>query len=358
MRGLSRVSRTARPRRYRHGHPHAAGRWDEIGKLARPLFPGQYSLYGKRASLAAQRSGDEGTFRVAVHFFEQAKDADEHDDYAHHYLAYNLDYAALDEARSDRHYRRAIELAPRWPWWHSRFVSFLITTGRLEEAREAWSRALDDLAAGMDRDPELVCRSCHVWVLRLLLHRSQLDFAAEVLDSIPPACRDAIPGVHLMAAMLASLRDAEAGLDVYPLDVPLAERWVAPRLLRESERQLEIVRWFAGRIEGVDNESVCMLLAERAPGAESPSYFHSEMARADFEVASETRLSAVAAGDYFEFYLFSAEREEGEPTPLIRFARQDARAAFLDLPPLRPDPRRYLRRKGWTGGENGTASPA
>jgi tetratricopeptide (TPR) repeat protein len=351
---------TTDPDRWRFGleaghHASAAALWDEIKELPRPLFPGQYSIYGKRASLAAQASGDDGTFQIAVHFFEQALAVDEQDDYAHHYLAYNLDYAALDEDRSDRHYRRAIDLAPRWPWWHARYVRFLITTGRLSEAREAWSRALDDLSDGMDADPEWVCRSCHIWVLRLLLHRSQLDFAAEVLADIPAGCWDAIPGVHLLAAMLASMRDAEAGLDVYPLDVPLEERWIAPRLLREAERQRGIERWFAGRIEDVGNRSVRALLAEPAAVAETTSYFHSEIAMETFEKASETRVAAVSEGDYFEFYVFAPDQAGGEPTPLIRFARQDARTVFQDRG---PDPRRYLRRKGWIGGESGTASPA
>jgi len=338
-------------------HASAAGHWDYLERRP-PLFGDQYNLFGKRASLAAKESADEELFTLAAHFFEQTLAVDDQDDYAHHYLAYNLDYAALDEARADEHYRRAIEIDSQRPWWHSRYVSFLITTGRAQDARQAWAAALDDLLSVKQTDENRVYEDFHRWVLRLLLHRSQLDFASEVLQDIPESHREGIRGIRLMEGMLASMADAAEGRDVYPMDVPLRERWTAPRLLVPPETDRPRTRWFVGKIEYKTDQAVGLLLAEKPADTDEPSYFRSELTLARFDDLSETKVSAVREGDYFEFYTFAPTDEAGEEEGLIRFARQDPRSAWTDLPPLKPDPRRYLRRAGWIGGDSGQASPA
>lgn len=335
-------------------HASSAGDWQYIKKQS-PLFCDQYNLFGKRASLAAQASDDEETFKLAVHFFEQTLKIDERDDYAHHYLAYNLDYAALDEKRSDKHYRRAIEIAPERPWWHSRYVAFLITVGRTRDARQAWERAQEDLLTVKSTDAKRVYEDFHRWVLRLLLHRSQLDFAADILRDIPEKYRDDIRGIRLMEGMLASMRDAADGRDVYPMDVPLAERWGAPRLLPPSDPNYHLlIRWFVGRVEYKTDRTVGLFLAESPEASDKPRYFRSELSLEQFADFSETKVSAVSEGDYFEFYTFAAADNGKEEKGVIRFARQDPRASWRDdLPPLRPDPRRYLKRADWIKGDSG-----
>ena len=52
------------------------------------------------------------------------------DDYAHHYRAFNLDWIAEDQPTIESEYQRAIELNPRHPWWHSRWINYLITVGK------------------------------------------------------------------------------------------------------------------------------------------------------------------------------------------------------------------------------------
>ena len=63
--------------------------------------------------------------------------------YAHHYLAYNLDWLAEETEDLEFHYREAIRLQPTHPWYWSRWISYLATRGRYREAKITWHEALD-----------------------------------------------------------------------------------------------------------------------------------------------------------------------------------------------------------------------
>jgi tetratricopeptide (TPR) repeat protein len=332
-------------------HASLAGNWTVFRNLT-PLFGDLYSLYGKRASLAAQESGSEEMFKLAIHFFEKAIEVDGMDDYAHHYLAYNLDYAALDIKRSGHHYRQAIEIAPSQPWWHSRYISFLVTIGLTADAYAAWVRAQDDLRNGNTGTERRIVEEFHRWVLRLLLHRSHLDFAAEVLRDIPETLRDEVKGVRLMEAMLTSMVEAAEGRDVYPIDVPLSARWVSPRLLTKAEEERPLKSWFAGKIEYVSGDEVGLLLGSRDAGTGEIRYYRSKIPWDSFGEMSDTKISAVEEGDYLELCVFSADDEVSEDIAVVHLVRTHRRLAIDDLPALKPDPRRYLRRQGWIGGKN------
>ena len=93
-------------------HAASAGRPSASQDFA-PIFNEQLHIQGRALSKQC------GNHAAAASVFEEAIRRDNSDDYAHHYLAYNLDWLAADEDRSDHEYLRAIELNRKHPWWWS-----------------------------------------------------------------------------------------------------------------------------------------------------------------------------------------------------------------------------------------------
>jgi hypothetical protein len=157
--------------------------------LARSLqFVEQYDALGKSLSqkaLRAPRDQEEKLRRDALRAYERAIEHDGRDAYAHHYIAYNLDILGAEPERVEREYITARDLDKKHAWYHSRLVCFLITTAWMQEAREAWERALGDLADTGEPLQPAVYEELHAQVARLLLSRSELDFAAAVLKDVP-----------------------------------------------------------------------------------------------------------------------------------------------------------------------------
>ena len=78
----------------------------------------------------------------AVKVFRLAVQLDPEHAYAHHYLAYNLDWLAENTEALESHYRRAIDLQPTHPWFWSRWICYLATRGRGAEAKAQWHEAV------------------------------------------------------------------------------------------------------------------------------------------------------------------------------------------------------------------------
>src|SRR5690606_4074472 len=111
----------------------------------RVFFVVQLDALGRRLSIRARREQRRELYGAAATIFERALELDPGDDYAHHYLAFNLDVEGKDAQRVEEHYRQAVELQSNIVYWWSRYVTFLITRGRMAEARRAWDDALDAL---------------------------------------------------------------------------------------------------------------------------------------------------------------------------------------------------------------------
>ncbi len=103
-------------------HHATAARQKDILNRFRPFFVDQLDELGHALSRTKR-------YAEAVEVFERAAQWDNNDDYAHHYLAYNLDIQGIEVKRVEEGYCRAIELNHRHVWWHSRWVCFLITRG-------------------------------------------------------------------------------------------------------------------------------------------------------------------------------------------------------------------------------------
>src|SRR5207244_2489950 len=121
---------------------HAATANDEeLIETTKPFFVEQLHIHGRVLSR------DLKNYAAAARVFARAIELDDADDYAHHYLAFNTDRLAGDTALVEREYHKAIQLNPTHAWWWSRWINFLITVGRMSDARREWSVAIDELRA-------------------------------------------------------------------------------------------------------------------------------------------------------------------------------------------------------------------
>ena len=319
------------------GFHHAAGAGETSARDEfPPFFVEQLHALGRVLSKQC------GNHEAAIQVFEEAIRVDDQDDYAHHYLAYNIDWLARDEDRADREYKRAVELNSEHPWWWSRRINFLITTGRLNEARREWRDATTSLRPLVAQDSEHLFRALHLWVARLLLHRGQLDFADQVLASVPESIRRRDTQFQAMGRLSETLREAERGRGVFPWSIP-PERWwhPFPNLNFPSELNGEpLTQWNPARVESVDQESVWLIVGTRADG-EPPTYGHVAIPRASFDEASLDVKSGEIQPDRFLELAFYGPRGK------LRIRSYPADVAMDDqLPGFDPpDPRRYLNSK-------------
>jgi tetratricopeptide (TPR) repeat protein len=281
----------------------------------------------------------------AVSVFERALEWDGEDDYAHHYLAFNLDILGQQPRRVEEHYVRAIELDPLNVWWRSRWITFLITRGRTPEAQAAWSAATDALGLpDRDADPWLY-ESLHIWVARLLVHRGQIDFAEQVLRGVPAEVLQAHPGLRAIQRRLRALVEAARTRVVFPLTIPPERWWQGPHLCAlQTESGKELRRWLAGRIQEID-DGVHLVVAEPpATAGEQPRFLSLSLSIADFDRCSRDEPAAhLGAGRFVELGVY------GDEEILIIRVHRPGRWEDQDLPPLFPDPLRYLRADGWVG---------
>jgi len=302
----------------------------------RPLFADQLNKLGRTLSKEARN------FAAAADVFRQAIRWDDRNDYAHHYLAYNIDWLATDPALAESEYRRAIQLNPEHPWWWSRWINFLITVGRAREAREQWTQAVDALNLTSGDGPDTVYHSLHLWVARLLVHRAQLDFADTVLSETPALVRETDIRFRAIRDLLAALREAERVRSVFPLSVPYHDRWKGPHL--EFRREIDegkLVQWFPAQVDDVDEETVYLVMAKRAPGDGKEEYAHVEISRTIFDQATlDENSGQLEAGRFIELAFYGVHE-------ILRIRVHPGTAwQAPGLPALDPDPRRYLRKAG------------
>ncbi len=296
-------------------------------------------------SLGQVLSKDARDYPAAVRVYDRALAWKADDDYAHHYLAYNLDIQGIEPGRVARHYLEAISLDEANTWWWSRWISFLITRGRLEEAELAWNRAIDLVtAAGASAH---VYWHLHRWVSGLLAHRAQVDLARRVLRDIQ---RDLVGSEGWLRGIERYLRALEAAHDqeaVFPLSVPPEKWWQGPHLCGSRSAGGEpLARWLAGRIDLIDEQGVFLTVGE-APGIGegAPRFGEMQIPRSSFDQwTGNERSSELIEGRFIEIGFYGAIESE---TVRIRVHPDEDVAEGL-LPAQEMDPTRYLRAAGWT----------
>lgn len=207
-------------------------------------------------SRARHLSVVEHDHRAAARLYRACVDHYPDDDYAWHYLGYNLHHADGARCEIEAAYRAAVARDPANPWWNSGLVTFLIGEGRHRDARAAWDTAGHHLD-GADR---WVAENAHRWVARTWLMLDGLDDARAVLDEVPDAV---IEHSEALRALRHDLCDAleyrRLGQHaVYPRATPHADRWRAPCRARPDD---VITRWFPGQVLTRDDAGVTVVYA-------------------------------------------------------------------------------------------------
>ncbi len=288
-------------------------------------------------------SRDRKEYLQAASMYERSISWDPDDDYAHHYLAYNLDIKAVDHTRVEEHYLKALEIDNANPWWISRWVSYLITRGRMLDAQRAWDDAMDSLALPDESSESWVYEQLHLWVARLALHRGQLEFTRKVLNHVPAAVREMHPGMRAIVRRLDALLQARSSGSVFPLSIPPNAWWDGPHLAaRRDDNNRAISTWRPGRVDELDESSVYILLAKPPTAGKEAIFEMLEMTRENFDRFSRDKNSQdLKPGDFLEIVTY-----ENRVNPVIRTHFTDD-FVDQDLPPLFPDPLRYLKADAW-----------
>lgn len=204
--------------------------------------------------------------KQAADVFRLALSLDMNNAYSHHYLAFNLDWIAESEDEVETHYKKAIELQPEHPWWWSRWISYLATRGRFKVAGKQWRDALDALSVTEDATPDWIYLSLHRWVARWMLHWSNLDFAENVLRSIPSSLQSDA-SVSRLNDLLTALRFAESGRAVFPLSVPASEWW-SPHPHTDLPNELDgqrLLYWYPARVQHVEEGGDIFVMYAKQP---------------------------------------------------------------------------------------------
>lgn len=236
-----------------------AGQPDRARQIP-PLDFDQMNLIGRYLS-------KQHLFGEAVKVFESVLNSRSDDDYAHHYYAYNLDRLGKSPSTIEKHYRAAIERAPDNVWWHSRYVTFLITCGRDKEARFAWTEALSTTQARANPPETWYYENLHKWVIDLLLKRGHTDWAGNILRTIPDQVFARSPDLQRLRDKQLAQIDVDRNGAVFPAWIEYSNWWTGPHLLpqnaRQTKREIPLDSWWAVRVDALSGSDVHLLYAEK-----------------------------------------------------------------------------------------------
>jgi len=296
-----------------------------------------------RYELAWSLSVEYREYEAAASIYQRLVTENDKDAYSHHYWAWNLDQAGKEGPTVLREYQCAIDQEPANPWYHSRFITFLLDHGFEAGARTAFRRAMKAFAqAGVTQRDDLPL-NFHTWVARAALDAGDLELAQQVLAA---AGRDRIKALPLLRALrdeLDVLLEVDRlGEALYPATVPVADRWkpASPQVLPPTLGRIvfdeellggalrpspaPLVRFHPGRVLAIDEEGMVeLVLADvtRSP----PLLFAREISYAD--------LTKLAGGDepevgrFLEFGVYEDGRQRVAYHPPSRYSGD--REAFL-----------------------------
>jgi tetratricopeptide (TPR) repeat protein len=297
----------------------------------KPYFVEQWDALGKALGQARKHED-------AVRCYERALEHDPEDSYAHHYKAFNLDWRAERVDEVEEHYREAIRIEPRHVWHHGRFTCFLVTRGRLTDARDAWTAAVSELAPGGDYRFATTYEELHKQVARLLLHRGELEFAHDVLTDVTDPTARASEWYRALVRHEQVLEEAARDEVVFPPHVELADRWKGPHTVPGGSRPASLVAWMPGRVARVDGSEVHIRIAQLEDGV--PRFGWRSFDAAAFRALLNWQWD-VPAGTFVEI-MSIVDEPSGVAREMIR-AHERARLE-PPLPGIVPPPDRYLRR--------------
>jgi hypothetical protein len=209
------------------------------------------------------------------------------------------------------------------------------------EARQAWDRALGDLAGPAGSLPASSYEELHAQVARVLLSRSEIDFASEVLDDVPDERRAESWWGALHQLQVCLEEDREERL-VFPPVVPLADRWtLGPHRVYKLDI-VDVERWRPGRVVGRDMQVVVLEVAERER-VDTETHFSTErieLAALREEWGWSGRPTGLPVGAFVEL----VEYRDRTKALLSWDRRASSFDAIPGLPKLFPFSDRYIRR--------------
>lgn len=270
-----------------HHRCHSGGHTREYLETLDLPAPEFYWDMGRALSREQER------FEDAALVYRRCWQKFEHDDYAHHYYAWNLDRAARQPEEVEHHYRLAIEERSDNVWWHARLCTFLIHRARFRDAEETFRQALvtlDPAEVEVHRDARFA-RSLHRWVVEAWLGMGEVERAREVLALIPT---EVVSGNDVLQALAARVADAveamELGESVYPASLPIEERWRQPPFVPEEEDGRTLVAWHPGRVRRVDEVGVELVYVESPEQPDVRELHGLELSLADWRAWARGRL--------------------------------------------------------------------
>jgi len=300
------------------------------------FFSTQYDALGK--SLSHKKLYDK-----AVRAYERAIEHNPKDWYGHHYLAYNLDILAQDPDRVEAEYREALKWKPAQVWFHGRLICFLITTGRLIDARRAWGAALSQLLPDGAGTPNWVYDELHRQVAWLLLHRGQLDFARRVLEDVPPPMRQTAFWYENFLRFMRTQEEAEENKLVFPPSIPVERRWAGPHLVLDKADAARVEAWIPGRIASVDDRGVHIRIAKRDPITGQERYGWRDLTNEQLRSLNSHAASLrVPAGTFVELVTLRPATRRAKQELLLSHTQSHTEDFSLG-PALFPPPDRYIR---------------
>jgi tetratricopeptide (TPR) repeat protein len=299
---------------------HAVPWLEHIHHLGRCGAEGYEALKGRpilsrmsRYELAWSLSVEFRAFEKAAEVYREIAATHDRDAYSHHYWAWNLDQAGIDGATARREYRRAIELEPDNPWYHSRFITFLLDNGYQADARAAFREARRAMAAAGVTSRVDLPFNLHSWVARAALDAGDLVLAEEVFAAINPQQVKEEPLLRTLRDELDVLLEVDRlGEALYPPSVAVAERWRQSEILPSaidvsappSTATVPLQRFNPGRVLSIDEGGrVELLLAD--PTTSPPTLFTRELDR-----TALTRLAngqAPEVGRFLEFGTYQGD---------------------------------------------------
>lgn len=279
----------------------------------------------------------------AIEVYRLALGFDANDARSHHYLAFNLDWIAELPDQVEYHYQKAIENNSLHPWYHSRWISYLVTRGQNKRAVAAWREANEDLSLSED-SPDWMFLSLHRWIARWMLHWGELGMAEDVLNSVKSELRPK-PSIARLFGLLKSLRLAEEGIAVFPLSVDPVHWWdQGGHTGLDLELGSERLDWRPARIDSVEDGLVELSVGHR--NNESPIGFvvRNEQLSSQriADCVTNFQLKDIAEGRFIElgYYGASGLKKIG--------MHRSLEITDPNIPRLNPPPNRwYLKSRKW-----------
>ncbi len=206
----------------------------------------------------ARKLSQDGRYSEAVSLYELCVSAEPDNDYAQHYLAFNMDRAGESPERAERSFALARRLDPGNGWWNGRLVTFYVGLARYTEAEEAYRAARVNLSKSGTLSPRF--SELAYWVATAWLDRGEVARARLAFDDIALAERDRRTVSELEARLIDAEEVRRLGRSVRPPVLVGAARW-RPIQLPSTRRGCELKAWFGGRVAEIDGEEVRVVLA-------------------------------------------------------------------------------------------------